>query len=42
MAEELNRRSFIKAAALCAPLFAVWVALDYVRVLRRRRMPITR
>jgi phosphatidylglycerophosphate synthase len=32
---------FIKAAALCAPLFAVWVSIDYVRVLRSRRMPIT-
>lgn len=25
------------AAALCAPLFALWVAIDYVQVLRRQR-----
>jgi phosphatidylglycerophosphate synthase len=27
---------FLTAAALCAPLFAVWVAVDYRRVLRRQ------
>ena len=27
---------FLLAAALCAPLFAVWVAIDYCRVLRRQ------
>jgi archaetidylinositol phosphate synthase len=27
---------FMTAAALCAPLFAVWVLIDYVRVLRRQ------
>jgi archaetidylinositol phosphate synthase len=27
---------FLTAAAICAPLFAVWVAIDYRRVLRRR------
>lgn len=30
---------FLKAAALCAPLFAAGVAIHYVRVLRSRRMP---
>jgi hypothetical protein len=29
------------AAALCAPLFAVWVAVDYRRVLRHQRHPPT-
>lgn len=29
------------AAALCAPLFAVWVAIDYRRVLRHQRHPPT-
>jgi phosphatidylglycerophosphate synthase len=28
--------SFLTAAALCAPLFAVWVAFDYLKVLRRQ------
>jgi phosphatidylglycerophosphate synthase len=28
--------SFLAVAALCAPLFAVWVAIDYHRVLRRQ------
>jgi archaetidylinositol phosphate synthase len=28
---------FLVAAALCAPMFAVWVAIDYRRVLRRPR-----
>jgi phosphatidylglycerophosphate synthase len=27
---------FLLAAALCAPLFALWVVIDYLRVLRRR------
>jgi len=28
---------FLLTAAICAPLFAVWVAIDYRRVLRRER-----
>ena len=28
---------FLLSAAICAPLFAVWVAFDYRRVLRRER-----
>jgi archaetidylinositol phosphate synthase len=33
---------FLVTAALCAPLFAVWVIIDYRRVLlRRRRAPST-
>jgi archaetidylinositol phosphate synthase len=27
---------FLLAAALCSPLFALWVVIDYLRVLRRR------
>jgi phosphatidylglycerophosphate synthase len=30
------------AAALCAPLFALWVVIDYLRVLRRRPARIAR
>jgi archaetidylinositol phosphate synthase len=30
------------AAALCAPLFALWVVIDYVQVLRRQRARTTR
>jgi len=33
---------FLAAAALCAPLFAVWVAIDYRRVLRRQSSPDAR
>jgi phosphatidylglycerophosphate synthase len=33
---------FLIAAALCAPLFAVWVAMDYRRVLRRPTSQVTR
>jgi len=27
----------LATAALCAPLFALWVAVDYRRVMRRER-----
>jgi archaetidylinositol phosphate synthase len=30
------------AAALCAPLFALWVVIDYLQVLRRQRARIAR
>jgi archaetidylinositol phosphate synthase len=30
---------FLLVATICAPLFAVWVAVDYRRVLRNPRMP---
>jgi archaetidylinositol phosphate synthase len=33
---------FLIAAALCAPLFAVWVAIDYRRVLRLRAPRVAR
>jgi phosphatidylglycerophosphate synthase len=33
---------FLVAAALCAPLFAVWVVIDYRRVLRRRASRVAR
>jgi archaetidylinositol phosphate synthase len=33
---------FLLAAALCAPLFAIWVVIDYRRVLRRRPIQVTR
>jgi hypothetical protein len=29
------------AAAICAPLFAIWVVIDYQRVLRRDRRMAT-
>jgi phosphatidylglycerophosphate synthase len=34
--------SFLTAAAICAPLFAVWVAIDYRRVLRQRCVQVAR
>jgi archaetidylinositol phosphate synthase len=33
---------FLIAAALCAPLFAVWVVMDYRRVLRRSASQVAR
>jgi len=33
---------FLLAAAACAPLFAVWVVIDYRRVLRQRPLQVTR
>jgi len=33
---------FLLAAAVCAPLFAIWVVIDYRRVLRRRSLQVTR
>jgi hypothetical protein len=33
---------FLVAAALCAPLFAVWVVIDYRRMLRRRASRVAR
>ena len=30
---------FLTAAGICAPLFAVWVAFDYRRILRQRSAP---
>ncbi len=30
---------FLAAAAICAPLFTVWVAIDYRRVMLRGRQP---
>jgi archaetidylinositol phosphate synthase len=33
---------FLIAAALCAPLFAVWVAIDYRRVLQLRAPRVAR
>jgi archaetidylinositol phosphate synthase len=32
---------FLVAAALCAPMFAVWVVIDYRRTLRNQRQPQT-
>jgi archaetidylinositol phosphate synthase len=34
--------AFLVAAAVCAPLFAVWVVMDYRRVLRRQPSPVAR
>ena len=28
---------FLLAASICAPLFAIWVVIDYLRALRRQR-----
>jgi hypothetical protein len=28
---------FLVTASICAPLFAIWVAIDYLRVVRRQR-----
>jgi archaetidylinositol phosphate synthase len=33
---------FLLAAAVCAPLFALWVAIDYRRALRRAPLQVTR
>jgi phosphatidylglycerophosphate synthase len=33
---------FLLTAALCAPLYAVWVVMDYRRVLRRSTTPVVR
>jgi archaetidylinositol phosphate synthase len=33
---------FLLAAGVCAPLFAIWVVIDYRRVLRRRSLQVTR
>jgi archaetidylinositol phosphate synthase len=33
---------FLLAAAVCAPLFAIWVLIDYRRVLRRYPLQVTR
>jgi archaetidylinositol phosphate synthase len=33
---------FLLAAATCAPLFAIWVVIDYRRLLRRRLIKVTR
>lgn len=33
---------FLLAAAVCAPLFAVWVVIDYRRVRRQRPLQVTR
>jgi archaetidylinositol phosphate synthase len=33
---------FLLAAALCAPLFAVWVVIDYRRALQRQPLQVTR
>jgi hypothetical protein len=33
---------FLMAAALCAPLFALWVAIDYRRVLRQHAPRVAR
>jgi phosphatidylglycerophosphate synthase len=33
---------FLLAAAVCAPLFAIWVVIDYRRVLRQRPVQVTR
>ena len=33
---------FLLAAAVCAPLFALWVAIDYRRALRRGPLQVTR
>jgi archaetidylinositol phosphate synthase len=33
---------FLLAAAVCAPLFAIWVVIDYRRVLRQRSLQVTR
>jgi hypothetical protein len=28
---------FLMTASICAPVFAIWVAIDYLRVVRRQR-----
>jgi len=33
---------FLMAAAICAPLFAIWVVIDYLRVVRRMRGVVAR
>jgi phosphatidylglycerophosphate synthase len=33
---------FLMAAAICAPLFAIWVVIDYLRVMRRVRGVVVR
>ena len=33
---------FLMAAAICAPLFAIWVVIHYLRVMRRMRGVVVR